>query len=80
MGRDIIKIDQRVNELKSRANPSLVLGYFQQAKTLVSVIDGNECFLRKGYPFPMLATEHLILFVSSEKERIVIMPFAMLRS
>ena len=36
------------------------LGYSQQAEIVLSVIGGNEWFLRKGSPFPMLATELFI--------------------
>lgn len=40
------------------------LGYSQQAKISVNIIDINESFLRKGYHFPMLAME---LFTKERK-------------
>ena len=42
------------------------LEYSQQSKISLSVIDENEWFLRKGYPFPMLAME---LFTKEWKEK-----------
>ena len=39
------------------------LGYSQQVKIYLIVADKNKRFLRKGYPFPMLATE---LFVKEQ--------------
>lgn len=47
---------------KPQTNPYLHEGlvYSQQAKIPLTVIDEKEGFLRKGSPFPMLATERCI--------------------
>ena len=42
------------------------LGYSQPTKISICVIGKNEYFLRKGYPFPMLAME---LFTKERNEK-----------
>lgn len=52
----MVRIYSAIKGITSNMRKGLV--YFQQAKISLIVADRNECFLRKGTPFPMLATEY----------------------